>query len=333
MKDTAILIKLACFGLVTVLSSVLIINTLTQPLSRKAISYSAVFTDAQGVTAGSDVRIAGVRVGKVDSVHLRGGMAQVDFEVEDDQHLPRDAGAIIRYADLLGARYIAMTDGKGAGGTLPAGAVIPAGRTLPAVDLTALLNGFQPLFDSIDPRQVNKLATSLIAVFQGESGTLNDLLRNVVAVTSTVTSKDAVIGRVLTNLNAVIGNMLGKRVQFTNLVNAMSTLVQTAAAERGQLGEVLDSTSQLATTLAGVTDQVGPDLTKDVRSLSGAARVIDRNGKQFPAAIRSVTGALNRLGRAGGYGSWLNMYVCNLSVSVGPAGVTVPPNVHSGVCR
>lgn len=333
MKDTAILVKLGCFGLVTVLASVLIINTLTQPLGHKANTYSAVFTDAQGVTANSDVRIAGVRVGKVDSVRLHDGMAQVDFEVENDQHLPRDAGAVIRYADLLGARYIAMTNGKGAGGTLAPGAVIPATRTLPAVDLTALLNGFKPLFDSIDPHQVNKLASSLISVFQGESGTLNDLLHNVVAVTSIVTNKDAVIGRVLANLNAVIGRMLGKRVQFTDLVHAMSTLVQTAAAERGQLGQVLDSTNQLATTLAGVTDQVGPDLTKDVRSLNGATEVISRNGKQFPASLGSVRQAMNQLGRAGGYGSWLNMYVCNLSVSVGPVGVTVPPDTHSGVCR
>ncbi|MFC4945941.1 MCE family protein [Pseudonocardia sp. GCM10023141] len=333
MKDTAVLIKLALFLVVTVLASVLVVNTLMQPLPRSTVSYTAQFTDAQGLTQGSDVRVAGVRVGQVESVSLRNGMAEVAFEVTDDQVLPSDAGAIVRYADLLGARYIAMTAGKGAGGRLAPDAMIPANRTLPAVDLTALLAGFQPLFESIDPAQVNQLAGSLVAVFQGESGTVVQLLQQVIAVTSTITDRDAVIGRVLDNLNVVISGLLGKQAQFTDLVGALTTLVQTAADERAQIGDVLDSASQLAGTLADVTRRAGPDLAKDVTSLHAVAAMVDENGNALIGGLQSVNQALNGLGRASGYGSWVNLYLCNLVVKVGPVEATVPPNVHSSVCR
>lgn len=333
MKDIGVLVKLAIFLTITVLASVLVVNTLNQPLSRPTIRYAAQFSDVQGLTQGNDVRIAGVRVGQVNAVRLRDGLAEVEFEVTDDHVLPSDAGAAVRYADLLGARYIAMTAGKGAGGRLAPDTVIPASRTLPAVDLTALLAGFQPLFDAIDPGQVNQLAGSLIAVFQGESGTITELLERVLAVTSTITGKDEVLGRVLDNLNVVIGNMLAKRVEFTDLVQALTALVKTVSEEREQIGDVLDSTSRLAGTLAGVTRQVGPELSKDVTSLHRALAMVDDNGPALIGSVNSVTQTMNALGRASGYGSWVNLYICNLRVKVGPVQGAVPPNVHSEVCR
>lgn len=333
MKDVGVLVKLAIFLVVTVLASVLVVNTLTQPLPRATIRYAAQFTDVQGLTEGSDVRVAGVRVGQVNAIRLNKGLAEVEFELADDQALPSDAGAMVRYADLLGARYIAMTGGKGGGGRLAPAATIPVTRTLPAVDLTALLAGFQPLFDAIDPGQVNQLAGALVAVFQGESGTVTELLQHVLAVTSTITGKDEVIERVLDNLDVVIGSMLAKRVEFTDLVHALTTLVETAAAERDQIGDVLDSASRLAGTLAGVTRQVGPDLSKDITSLNRVATMVDENGNALVGSVQSLTQALNALGRASGYGSWVNLYVCNLVVKVGPLQGPVPPPVHSEVCR
>ena len=137
-----LIVRLVAFVAVTVLASALVVNTLTQPIAGPTVEYSAQFTDVQGLTEGSDVRIAGVRVGQVRAVRLVEGIAEVDLEVRADQRLPADAGALVRYADLLGARYVALTRGGGAPRPLLAGAVIPVGRTLPAVDLDGAAGRF-----------------------------------------------------------------------------------------------------------------------------------------------------------------------------------------------
>ncbi|MGI5127525.1 MCE family protein [Pseudonocardia sp. CA-107938] len=328
-----LVIRLAAFLVVTVLASALVVNTLTQPLPGPTVEYSARFTDVQGLVQGSDVRIAGVRVGQVRAVRLVDGIAEVDLEVGADQRLPADAGALVRYADLLGARYVALTRGGGSPQQLLPGAVIPVGRTLPAVDLTALLAGFRPLFDAVSPKQVNQLAGTLVAVFQGEGGRISELLGQLVSVTSTLTGSDEVVGRVLDNLDALVSDLLDRRVQFTDLVSALRTLVAVAVDERDQIGEVLDSASRLADTLAGVARDTERDAARDVRSLHALAAQIDDNSAAILRSVEGFTTATGALGRAAGYGSWVNLYLCNLEVAVGPVQTTIPPNVHSEVCR
>src|SRR5688572_24548654 len=102
--------KLAMFLVVAVFAAVLVVNTLRVPVPGPTVGFKAMFTDAQGVTPGSDVTIAGVRVGKVDSVQIVDGdagtaSALVGFRVERDQKLPADTTVAIRYGDLLGVRY------------------------------------------------------------------------------------------------------------------------------------------------------------------------------------------------------------------------------------
>jgi phospholipid/cholesterol/gamma-HCH transport system substrate-binding protein len=155
----------------------------------------------------------------------------------------------------------------------------------------------------------------------------------VVAVTDTLTGSDEVIGRVLDNLDALVSDLLDRRVQFTDLVSALRTLVAVAVDERDQIGEVLDSASGLANTLAGVARDTAPELARDVTSLHALAALIDDNGEEIVRSVDGFRGATDALGRAGSYGSWLNLYICNLELKVGPLQTAIPPNVHSEVCR
>ena len=83
------------------------------------------------------------------------------------------------------------------------GQVIPVSRTAPAVDLTALFNGFKPLFQALTPADVNKFALEIIQTLQGEGGTVDSLLTQTASLTNTVADRDAVIGQVIDNLITV----------------------------------------------------------------------------------------------------------------------------------
>ena len=73
-------------------------------------------------------------------------VAEVALEVDADVPLPAGVQATIRYRNLVGQRYIALTEGAGrAASPSTEDAVIPLAQTTPALDLTMLFNGFRPL--------------------------------------------------------------------------------------------------------------------------------------------------------------------------------------------
>ena len=170
------------------------------------------FTDATGVIKGDDVRIAGVKVGTVKDVEIVDRTrALVTFTVDADTPLNEATNATIRYRNLVGQRYISLTQ-ESATPPLAEGDTIPSSAPQPALDLTVLFNGFKPLFQALSPADVNQLSYEIIQVFQGEGGTLESLLAHTASVTTTLADRDQVIGDLIDNLNEVLDH-LGDRDQ------------------------------------------------------------------------------------------------------------------------
>ncbi|PRX45417.1 phospholipid/cholesterol/gamma-HCH transport system substrate-binding protein [Prauserella shujinwangii] len=322
--------KLLAFTAVCATSAVLVVNTLTDPLPGPTATYHAVFTDAQGLRPGSRVTVAGVRVGKVTDLSLVDGRAHVTFAVRTDQRVPAEGLAVIRYADLLGSRYLALTEGTG---ELPPGATIPVERTRPALDLTALFNGFKPLFDAIDPDEVNRLAEEIVAVFQGEATSIDGLLSKVVSLTTTLGGRDEVIGQVLDNLTKVLDTMNSHREDLRGLVTSLAELTGFAADTRHQIAGALDSGAELAGSLTRLLGDIGPGLTEDVRRLGSVTRTLTGNQREFEATMREFPPFARTLNRTLDYGSWVNVYVCDLAVDLGGEPVGLGTGPHSEVCR
>src|SRR6201986_4665399 len=208
MKISGTIVKLGIFSLVLLLFTVMIVVVFGQMRFDRTYAYSAEFTNISGLRAGQFVRASGVEVGKVDSVDLVDGgkRVRVDFNVDRSIPLYQSTTAQIRYLDLIGNRYLELKRGEGDGydKVLPAGGFIPVARTMPALDLDALIGGFKPLFRALDPEKVNTLATSLITVFQGQGGTINDILDHTAQLTSHITERDEATGAGVKNLNIVL---------------------------------------------------------------------------------------------------------------------------------
>jgi virulence factor Mce-like protein len=206
------LVKLVAFAVVTVLAAYVLISTITNAGYGEQLTYRAEFSDVAGLVEGDEVRIAGVRVGQITGIGLAEETdrpsAVVEFEVSADVPLPADVEALIRYRNLVGQRYIALTEGEGGGGeTLDEGGLIPLAQTTPALDLTVLFGGFQPLLQALTPADTNRLSYEIIQVFQGEGGTVESLLSHVASLTDSLADKDAVIGSVIDNLTTVMGTV------------------------------------------------------------------------------------------------------------------------------
>lgn len=258
-QAAAPLVKFSLFAVVTILATALLAATIVNISFTPEHTYRAVFSDVTGLEEGDDIRVAGVRVGEVDGIRIKDRTrAEVSFTVSADRPLLRSTGAVVRYRNLVGQRYIALTEGTGDGTRLRPGGTIPLSRTQPALDLNALLNGFKPLFAALSPKDVNQLATEIIKTLQGEGGTVNSLLAHTASLTTTLANRDQLIGSVIDNLNTVLKTLDRRGARFSGLLKQLRRVISGLSADRKPIGDSLVSIGDLAAATSGLLEDARP---------------------------------------------------------------------------
>lgn len=320
------LVKLVVFMVVTALATgllVVIIGNLSFGPTRE---YKAVFVDATGVVEGDDVRVAGVKVGTVEGVDIVDRTrAQVTFTVEEDIALSEATNASIRYRNLVGQRYISLTQGIGATDALDDGATIPVDRTSPALDLTVLFNGFKPLFQALSPDDINKLSYEIVQVFQGEGGTLEGLLASTASVTQTLADRDQVIGDLIGNLDQVLERLGDRDDQLSELIVNFRQFVGGLKTDRQAILSSLDQISELSDETADLVKGIRTPFIEDIKQLRRVTKNIDDNKAELDRALQVLPIKLNKVGRTAIYGSFFNFYLCHFKGNVRlPANISVP---------
>jgi phospholipid/cholesterol/gamma-HCH transport system substrate-binding protein len=322
VASTASLVKLLAFVVVTLLAFGVLAATIANVQLGAKVRYTAIFTDATGLQKGDDVRIAGVRVGQVTSIGVvsSGGQAEakVGLKVLRSSALTQGTGAVIRYRNLIGQRFVALTQGAGGSAQLPSGATIPASRTQPALDLDVLFNGFKPLFAALSPNDVNELSGEIIQVLQGEGGSIDQLLAHTASLTSTLADRDAVIGQTVTNLNAVLGTVQQRDGELGDLVDQMTRFVSGLAADRTVIGSSLTNINSLADQTADLLVAARPPLKADISQLQDLAALLNEpaNTQLFKQFAQSLPGKLATITRTATYGSFFNFYLCHFDGTV-----------------
>ena len=308
------LIKGVIFAVITVLATAVLGVTIANTGVGNTNDYRAQFTDVTALNVGDDVRIAGVRVGQVESIGVvNHNIAQVTFSVESDRQLPASATATVKYRNLVGQRYIALDQGTGnLDASLPPGGLIPLTRTTPALDLTDLFNGFKPLFQALSPNDVNQLSNEIIQVLQGEGGTMADLVSHTASLTNTIADKDQVIGHVIDNLNSVLNTVNSRGDDFTNMVNTLQQLVSGLAQDREPIGNAIKALGDLSTSTADLLRQGRAPLRQDISSLGQVATNLNNNSDLVNQFLRNLPQKMNTIGSLVSSGSWLNTYLCSV---------------------
>lgn len=335
-KKTSIdLVKLLVFVVVTSLSTAVLVVTIGNLSFGSSRDYKAEFTDATGVNKGDDIRVAGVRVGTVDKIEIIDRThALVSFSVDDRTSVNGGTNASIRYRNLVGQRYISLTQEVGDTQRLKPGTTIPVSRTRPALDLTVLFNGFKPLFEALSPEDVNKLSFELIQVFQGEGGTLEGLLAHTASVTSTLADRDQVIGALIDNLSLVLDHVADRDKQLTRLIQSFRTLVGGLKQDRNAILGSLEDVSALSVQTASLIDGIREPFVKDIKELRTVAGNIDKNKAELDRALQVLPIKLDKVGRTAIYGSFFNFYLCEFQGRVNlPGNVSLPVKYETGSDR
>lgn len=315
-EATAALVKLIVFLVVTGMATVFLGLLLSNGNFGKRYEYKAEFTDVTGVVKGDDVRIAGVAVGAVKKIEiLHRDQAIVTFGVDADTPLTQNTHVQIRFRNLVGQRYFALTQGSaGAKAVLQPGSTIPASRTQEALDLNVLFQGFKPVFQALSPEDTNKLAYELIQTIQGEGGNFENLLASTSSLTNTLAGRDKLIGDVVTNLSDVLDTVGSRDQQLSDTINTLQQFVTGLKNDREAILGSVDSISGLAVETSDLLHQGRPDLTSDIEQLKRLTGNLSKpaNIKKLSDSIQILPIKMNKLGNSATYGSEFNFYLCAL---------------------
>lgn len=156
---------------------VLKIEDLPLPGKARAVTAEVGFADVAGLDDKSAVRIAGVRVGRVDGIRLLpDGTAVARLLFHDPVELREGAFGQVRNLGLLGDKYVDLYAGDPAKPRLPEGARIPGRVPVEFDELTKLASDIG--------KDVKELTGALSASMGGEAGEarINRIVDNVGAL-------------------------------------------------------------------------------------------------------------------------------------------------------
>ncbi|HZV48823.1 MAG TPA: MCE family protein [Candidatus Dormibacteraeota bacterium] len=216
----------------------------------------AVFVDANGLTKGADVMVAGVRVGQVTGVRASQGRALVTMRI-GHQYAPVHRGTVasIRYSTLLAEKYVELTPAAGTA-ALPPGATIPSDETLTPVD-------FDQFLSSLDPetrQQVRVLVQQLGGGVAGRRAAVADLLDQLAGLSvesqptlDTLARRDPQLASITADLATVSARLAQSHQQLGDLVQQTAVVTGTLVDSEAQLDSLL-------THLADTTDDVDQTL-------------------------------------------------------------------------
>jgi phospholipid/cholesterol/gamma-HCH transport system substrate-binding protein len=205
----------------------------------KTHTMTAQVSDVDGISAGSDVRIAGRPVGQITSVDARGTYSTVTFKVDDgDWPLAGDTSASIRLATLLGQKYLQLTPGKDTAHPYPDNGTIALRATQPVVDFDQILNTFdKPTRDSL-----TSLIRTAASAVQGQEGTLQQLIPDLrdlsvhsVSPTQELAKRNPEINNILVNLGTTADTLNQSSNNLAGVIDNMNNITGTLAHNQGAL--------------------------------------------------------------------------------------------------
>ncbi|EHB59151.1 Mammalian cell entry related domain protein [Mycolicibacterium rhodesiae JS60] len=232
MKPTATLWRIGVAIAISAVLFALLANTLKNPVAIETRTYIAEFTDASGLHPDGDVRVRGVRVGKIENLDLARingqNVAQVRFTLDQKYGVVKDTRLAIKFQALTGVRYVDVTNA--AEGYRPADLVtqVPTSMTQPSFDVTALFNGLQPVLATLSPDEINTFTANAASFLTGDGSGLAPLLKSIRRLTELVADRQQVIATLMRNLSDIADAIGGTSEKFIHIIDQLGQPIDRA---------------------------------------------------------------------------------------------------------
>jgi phospholipid/cholesterol/gamma-HCH transport system substrate-binding protein len=280
------------------------------PIIGGGTTYYADFREAGGLQANDEVRIAGVRVGKVDSVGLDGDHVKVAFQIDTGAQFGTDTQAAIKVKTLLGAMYLAV---EPAGpGQLPGGTEIPVSRTSSPYDVVQAFSGLARTSQKINTHRLARSMTTLADLTRNTPKSFRQALSGVSALSSNLAARNEQINTLLQNLHTVTGTLNARDQDIVRLMRDSEVLFNALDRRRQAIHNLLRSTSQLSVQLTALVRQSSGDLKPALTHLSDVVAVLNKDSDQIDQSLRLMAPFYRVFANTLGNGPWFDTYIQNM---------------------
>jgi virulence factor Mce-like protein len=294
-------------------------NAQSLPLIGGGTVYKAQFSEAAGLQADDPVRVAGVKVGQVESLALEEGAVTVEFRVKDAFVGDRSEAAI-KIETVLGAKYLALVPRGSA--ELDPDDRIPLDRTASPYDVVEAFADLSTTVQDIDTAQLAASFEVLSETFSETPEEVRTSLQGLARLSDTIASRDAQLRELLTATRQVTDVLADRSGEFNQLILDSNTLLQEVLERRELIDSILTSTQDLARQLSGLVDDNRETLTPALQQLSRVTDILSRNRAALSQTIDELAPFVRVFTNTLGNGRWFDSFVNDL----------VPTLVGAAVC-
>jgi phospholipid/cholesterol/gamma-HCH transport system substrate-binding protein len=209
------------------------------------------FPRTVSIYQGSDVRVLGVPVGKVDKVEPEGTEVVVTMHYDNDVQLPADAKAVIVAPSIVGDRYVQITPVYTSGAVLSDGATLDTQHTAVPLELDDIYGSLDDLVVALGPTGANK------------EGALTDLLRQTAA---NLGGQGEKLHQTITDVSKLTKTLADNKDQLFGSAAQLEQFVHTLASHDGTVRKFTTALDQVSGELSGERNDVAAAL----KNLSGA---------------------------------------------------------------
>jgi len=272
-------------------------------------TYHAMFTEAGGLEVNDEVRIAGVRVGKVDEVELAGDQVRVSFKVDDGADFGSTSRAAIKVKTILGSMFLALE--PAGSGRLEEGATIPAERTSSPFDVVEAFEGLASTSEQIDTDQLAESLTTLADLTRNTPEEFRGALSGLSRLSANVAEKDEQLNTLLVNLERVSTVLDERDEDIIKLMEDSDVLFRALVARRDAVHDLLVSTTTLSRELTALIRQSREDLAPALAHLENVVAVLNKNEDNLDSSLRLMAPFYRVFANTLGTGPWFDTWISN----------------------
>jgi phospholipid/cholesterol/gamma-HCH transport system substrate-binding protein len=244
----------------------------------KTYTLQAVFPKTIALFKDSEVRVLGLKAGKVTKVTSMGDKVQVDMTVKDSVPVPADVHATIVPLSLIGERYVQLfpvwTTGQP---KARSGEVIPMERTEVPVEPDEALAALKKFLDSLDPGAVGRLVQNAANDLQGNGQSFNDTVANLSQLVGTLADKDQQLGDIIDNFDKFTTVLSTREVQLGNVMDSFANLTGLLAQERTAIENTVRNLGHVSTDAFDLLSVNRAGLDKDLTQLTRLLQAVKVN--------------------------------------------------------
>ncbi len=284
------------------------------PVIGDGTAYAAEFSEAAGLQAGNDVRVAGVKIGRVSRIALDGASVRVSFRVSG-AWLGDRTSASIRIKTVLGQKYLALDPAGDA--SLDPQLPIPRSRTTVPYDVLPAFRDLATTVDRIDTTQLAHSFRTISDTFAHTPADVRATLTGLSRLSDSVASRDAKLSHLLAGTRTVSATLADRDTALTRLITDGNQLLDEVRTRESAVSELLDGTRKLSRELAGLVADT--DLDPVLTQLDRLTALLERNRDSLAESVRKLAPLVRLAANLTGNGRWIDGYLCGLLLpAVGP---------------